>query len=132
MNGNYKELLPEIAELLNTSVSELETRPEDVKSILGQIYVNNYFSDVFEIKKELGKVIDLNAATRAEIKAYEQQKILQKNSPESSNEVQEREEKQRNIYFSREQRRKMAEKLQPNEKSEQHEQNNDIELKNGG
>ena len=142
MNGNYKELLPEIAELLNTSVSELESRPEDMQCLLGQVYINNYYSDIFEIKQELGKVIELNSATQSEIQAYEQQKIVQKNPPEPRNVVQDSkneftkavlEEKKRNIYFSREQRRKVAEQLQQQEKSEQQEQADDMVLiKNGG
>ncbi|MGN0594193.1 MAG: hypothetical protein ACI4I6_03485 [Hominimerdicola sp.] len=143
MNGNYKELLPEIAELLNTSVSELESRPEDMQCLLGQVYINNYYSDIFEIKQELGKVIELNSATQSEIQAYEQQKNVQKSPPEPRNVVQDSkneftkavlEEKKMNIYFSREQRRKVAEQLQQHEKSEQQEQANDdmVLTKNGG
>ncbi len=65
--NNYKTLLPEIADLLNVSLSSLEQYPPDIQMILCSTYVNTYKSDDISIKQALGQIIQLNTETQSEI-----------------------------------------------------------------
>ncbi len=64
---NYLSLIPEIAQILNMSVSSVKSFPNDIQQALCSTYVNNYHSDPISIKQELGKIIHLNAETEREI-----------------------------------------------------------------
>ncbi len=66
-NENYLSLLPEIAQILNMSVSSIKRFPYDIQQTLCSTYVNNYHSDSISIKRELSKVFQLNAETDREI-----------------------------------------------------------------
>lgn len=66
---SYLALLPEVAKILNTSVSTLSKRPSDLQMILAQTYTNYWFSDSLTIKKALSQVADLNHETETELKA---------------------------------------------------------------
>ena len=85
-NGNYKALLPEIAEMLNTSVSALENRPSDVQMMLAQIYIANSSADAATIREALGQVVELNTATRDAI-AREREQLAQQNTLENHREA---------------------------------------------
>lgn len=85
-NGNYKALLPEIAEMLNTSVSALENRPSDVHMMLAQIYIANSSADAATIREALGQVVELNTATRDAI-AREREQLAQQNTLENQREA---------------------------------------------
>lgn len=63
----YRSLLPEIAHLLNISVSMIERYPSDIKTALCDIYTDHYHSDSITIKKALGQVVQLNAETQRQI-----------------------------------------------------------------
>lgn len=69
---NYKSLLPEIANLLNTSVSVIEHYPNDIQRALCEIYADNYHSDQITIKQALGKVVQLNSETEKQIEQAKQ------------------------------------------------------------
>lgn len=64
---NYLSLIPEIAQILNMSVSSVKSFPNDIQQALCSTYVNNYHSDPISIKQELGRIIHLNAETEKEI-----------------------------------------------------------------
>ncbi len=66
-NEKSESFLPEIAKLLNTSVSALENRPKDVQMMLTKIYTDNSCADSATIREALGQVVELNAATREAI-----------------------------------------------------------------
>ena len=55
-----KELLPEIADLLNVSVTFLENKPKDIQIILAETYVNMWHSDSETIKKALNNEIRIS------------------------------------------------------------------------
>jgi hypothetical protein len=55
-----RELLPEIADLLNVSVSMLESKPKDIQTLLVQTYVNYWHSDSETIKKALNHEIRIS------------------------------------------------------------------------
>ena len=86
-NGNYKALLPEIAEMLNTSVSALENRPSDVQIMLAQIYIANSSADSATIREALGQVVELNTATRDAIAREREQQLAQQNALENQREA---------------------------------------------
>lgn len=67
---NYKSLLPEIANLLDLSVSAVERYPTDIQIALCNTYVNNYKSDEITIKQALGQIVQLNSKTENEVKRY--------------------------------------------------------------
>ena len=90
-SGDYKALLPEIAEMLNTSVSALEKRPSDVQMMLAQIYIANSSADSVTIREALGQVIELNTATRDAI-AREREQLAQQTALESQREAQRQKE----------------------------------------
>lgn len=64
---NDKSLLPEIAKILNQSVSSLERYPTDIQRALCDIYIDNYHSDDITIKQALGQVVQLNSETEKQI-----------------------------------------------------------------
>ncbi len=84
---NYKALLPEIAEMLNMSVSALEKRPSDVQMMLAQIYTANSSADSATIREALGQVVELNTATRDAIAREREQQLSHQNTLESQREA---------------------------------------------
>ena len=84
MSENYKLLLPEIAEILNMSVTEIESRPADIQQMLCHIYKRNDQSDKPTIQKALGEVISLNIKTRKEIETAEKEKELSSSTSKST------------------------------------------------
>lgn len=69
-------LLPEIADVLGVTVSQLESKPIDVQLILAQTYVNCWHSDNCSIKKALEQ--DLYVDDK-EPETENQENIKQKN-----------------------------------------------------
>ena len=69
---SYRSLLPEIANLLNTSVSAIERYPTDIQQALCKIYTDNYHSDQLTIQQALGRVVQLNSETEKQIEQAKQ------------------------------------------------------------
>ena len=69
---SYKSLLPEIANLLNMSVSSIEKYTADIQNALCKIYTDNYYSDQITIKQALGRVVQLNTETEKQIEQAKQ------------------------------------------------------------
>ena len=59
----YKVFLPEIAEVLNTSVSFLKSRPDEVQEGICKAYVNLWYCDTDTIKRELSGMLKINFST---------------------------------------------------------------------
>lgn len=64
---NYKSLIPEVANLLNVSVSTIENYPSDIQKALCDIYVDYYRSDEITVKQVLKRVVQLNSETENQI-----------------------------------------------------------------
>ncbi|HBM99015.1 MAG TPA: hypothetical protein DD413_06265 [Ruminococcus sp.] len=79
-NSDYDRLLPEIAELMNVSVSQLENYPRDMQMFLCQTYINNYQLDKEAAKLALCNVINLNIPS--EPQNPKKENLLQKTSQE--------------------------------------------------
>lgn len=73
----YKSLLPEIANLLNTSVSYIEKYPTDIQKTLCEVYIAHFDSNEIIIKQALGQVIQLNTETEKQIEQAKQQALHQ-------------------------------------------------------
>src|SRR5574344_389344 len=100
---NYKNLLPEIANLLNLSVSSLERYPTDIQKILCDIYINNYRSDDIALKEALAQVIKLNTETVSDIEQLEHKPSAVKKSDERQRTItehQKSEQKEKQKYAS--------------------------------
>lgn len=70
-SDGYKVLLPEIAELLNMSVSFLKSRPDEVQEGICKAYVNLWYCDTDTIKRELSEILKINfSAEHDEEKQY--------------------------------------------------------------
>lgn len=91
---SYQSMLPEIANILNISVSSIEKYPTDIQKVLCNIYTDNYHSDQITIKQALGRVVQLNTETEKQIEHSEQQE---------SNQEQERKKLSAQALLSREQ-----------------------------
>lgn len=72
-------LLPEIADVLGVTISQLESKPIDVQLILAQTYINCWHSDHGNIKQALEQdlYVDDKSSRGAEIE--NQENIKQKN-----------------------------------------------------
>ena len=57
---NTDKLLPEIAELLNTSISQLEQYPRDMQLILCQAYINNCELGKDDVAEALNGIVNLD------------------------------------------------------------------------
>ena len=57
---NTDKLLPEIAELLNTSISQLEQYPRDMQLILCQAYINNCELGKDDVAETLNGIVNLD------------------------------------------------------------------------
>lgn len=83
LEGNeYQRLLPEIAEMLNVSVSTLETYPVDMQIFLCQTYINNYNLSDEAAKQALYSVINLEPTENRQIAEPQQQEHAKKVSQE--------------------------------------------------
>ncbi len=58
--NKLEKLLPEIAEVLNITVSELEQYPDDMKSIICQAYINNSNLGKDNIADTINGIINLD------------------------------------------------------------------------
>lgn len=83
MSGDYEEmmleiqsrknpdgcrvLLPEIAEILNTSVSFLKSRPDEVQEGICKAYVNLWYCNANTIKRELSDMLKINFSVEHDV-----------------------------------------------------------------
>lgn len=67
----YYRLLGEVAELLNTTVSFLQSRPDEVQLALCKTYVDFWLCDTPTLQRELDRVISVNGITMSDIQEHE-------------------------------------------------------------
>ena len=67
----YYRLLGEVAELLNTTVSFLQSRPDEVQLLLCKFYVDLWLCDKATLQRELDRVISVNGRTMSDIQEHE-------------------------------------------------------------
>ena len=73
-------MLPEIAEILHTTVGTLQARPQEIQIALCKIFVDFWFCDTATIQRELDKIITVNGRTLQDIQEHETKKIPLKNA----------------------------------------------------
>lgn len=83
-----EKLLPEIAEILNISISQLEQYPADVQLILCQTYINECKFGKDDVAKILNQVINLDIDNIGIIK-----EVKELNPPNLDNELSESDKK---------------------------------------
>lgn len=124
----YYRLLGEVAELLNTTVSFLQSRPDEVQLALCKTYVNFWLCDKVTIQRELERIHTLNGRTISDIQEYELGKTKAKAPAEpvqstadkvpTLNELFDRYERQ-NAHFTRESHRHLSEIARRRQRNEQ-------------
>lgn len=67
----YYRLLGEVAEVLNTTIGTLQSRPDEVQLALCKTYVNFWLCDKVTIQRELERIHTLNGRTISDIQEYE-------------------------------------------------------------
>ena len=80
-NGYYR-LLGEVAGLLNTTVSFLQSRPDEVQLLLCKFYVDLWLCDRATLQRELDRIITVNGRTLSDISEYERKKQQDKTPAE--------------------------------------------------
>jgi len=80
-DDEYKALFPEIARLLNTSISALERHPADQQLLLTTVYKNYCYADDTTIREALRSVIQLNRETERDIDAARSAEAAANNTP---------------------------------------------------
>ena len=78
----YYRLLGEVAELLNTTVSFLQSRPDEVQLLLCKFYVDLWLCDRATLQRELDRIITVNGRTLSDISEYERKKEQEKTPAE--------------------------------------------------
>jgi hypothetical protein len=63
----YLILLPEIADILHTTVDTLKSRPDDVQLALCHAYVNYWLCDTATIQRELARIMTVNNRTEEDL-----------------------------------------------------------------
>ena len=124
----YYRLLGEVAEVLNTTIGTLQSRPDEVQLALCKTYVNFWLCDKVTIQRELERIHTLNGRTISEIQEYELGKTKAKAPAEpvqstadkvqTLNELFDRYERQ-NAHFTRESHRHLSEIARRRQRNEQ-------------
>lgn len=74
----YYRLLGEVAELLNTTIGTLQSRPDEIQLALCKTYVNFWLCDKVTLQRELERIHTLNGRTVSDIQEYERRKEQEK------------------------------------------------------
>ena len=77
---NYLNLLPEIAEILHTTVGTLQARPQEIQIALCKTFVDFWFCDTATIQRELDRIITVNGRALQDIQEHEMKKFSVKNA----------------------------------------------------
>ena len=77
---NYLNLLPEIAEILHTTVGTLQARPQEIQIALCKTFVDFWLCDTATIQRELDRIITVNGRTVSDIQEHEMKKFLLENA----------------------------------------------------
>ena len=77
---NYLNLLPEIAEILHTTVGTLQARSQEIQIALCKTFVDFWFCDTATIQRELDRIITVNGRTVSDIQEHEMEKSPLKNA----------------------------------------------------
>lgn len=74
-------MLPEIATVLDMSVSELESKPMDIKQMLVLDYTNNFESAPEDIQESLSAIINPNVSVEKNLENAKAEKQIESNRP---------------------------------------------------
>ena len=74
----YYRLLGEVAEVLNTTIGTLQSRPDEIQLALCKTYVDFWLCDTPTLQRELERIHTLNGRTVSDIQEYERRKEQEK------------------------------------------------------
>lgn len=69
--GDYTALLPEVAEVLHTTVGTLKKRPLDIQEHLCKAYVDYWQADRYTLHRELDRIVTLGSRGYDDLREYE-------------------------------------------------------------
>lgn len=87
---DFLRLLPEVADVMDISVSSLQDRPAEIQLFLTQTYVDNWYGDTGSIRDELNKVTSLGYGARIESEEQNHKRESENNTPKEREEIHER------------------------------------------
>ena len=113
---SYLKLLPEVAEILHTTIGTLMARPSEIQVAFCKTYADFWLCDTYTIQRELDRIATLN------IEALQaMQECVQTEKTPEIKQKQKLEQLARDtvrVGFSRETQQKLTEMLQKKKKSE--------------
>lgn len=127
--NSYLKLLPEVAEILHTTIGTLMARPSEIQVAFCKTYADFWLCDTYTIQRELDRIATLNIEALQAMQEFVQTdkmpEIWQKQKLEQLARDTAR------VGFSRETQQKLTEMLQKKKQSEQEKtaQNEEIERK---
>ena len=114
---SYLKLLPEVAEILHTTIGTLRARPSEVQVAFCKTYADFWLCDIYTIQRELDRIATLNIealqAMQESVQTDKMPEIRQKQKLEQFARDTVR------VGFSRETQQKLTEMLQKKKQSEQ-------------
>lgn len=114
---SYLKLLPEVAEIMHTTIGTLRARPSEIQVAFCKTYADFWLCDTYTIQRELDRIATLN------IEALQaMQKSVQTEKSPEMRQKQKLEQFARDtarVGFSRETQQKLTEMLQKKKQSEQ-------------
>lgn len=135
---SYYRLLSEVAELLNTTVGALKSRPDEIQLALCKTYADFWLCDDATIQRELDRIITVNGRTLSDIQEYERSKSQEKAPAKSADNIPtlqelfaDYERRNRHTHFTRESHKFLSEIARRRQQSEQERmQTEELERKN--
>ncbi len=113
---SYLKLLPEVAEILHTTIGTLMARPSEIQVAFCKTYADFWLCDTYTIQRELDRIATLNIealqAMQESVQAEKSPEIRQKQKLEQLARDTAR------VGFSRETQQKLTEMLQKKKQSE--------------
>lgn len=114
---SYLKLLPEVAEILHTTIGTLRARPSEIQVAFCKTYADFWLCDTYTIQRELDRIATLN------IEALQaMQKSVQTDKTHEMRQKQKLEQLEKDtarVGFSRETQKRLTEMLRQKKQSEQ-------------
>lgn len=73
--NDYSSLLPEVAEVLQTTVGTLKRRPVDIQEHLCKAYVDYWQADSYTLRRELDRIITMTSRSYDDLQEHEKKPL---------------------------------------------------------
>lgn len=114
---SYLKLLPEVAEILHTTIGTLRARPSEIQVAFCKTYADFWLCDTYTIQRELDRIATLNIETLQAM----QESVQTDKTPEirQKQKIEQLVRDTARVGFSRETQQRLTEMLQKKKQSEQ-------------